>query len=141
MPAMESLSTLIGICPDMVSKKTNRLLNTELFYQIYLALQSCLKKRYLPYLKLTKVSKELEKIMIDNKFMCEIVNDILATGTYTLEGIALYTQTTEDDIYEIASGINQNPSIFLSIKILELHREAQADLYKMMITDIIKKLQ
>ncbi len=74
--------------------------------------------------------------MLENKFIRCLINDILSTEEYNLSGIAFYTGSTEDVIFELASGCNTNPTFLLSRKIIELHRLVRARLYD----EIIKKI-
>ena len=78
----------------------------------------------------------MENIMLEANFIRCVINDILLTNEYTLQGIAYYTQTPEDVIYDIAVGNNQSPSFPLSRKIIEIHRTIKPDLYR----NILKKI-
>jgi hypothetical protein len=68
-------------------------------------------------------------VMEDSLVRC-VINDILSTEEYTLAGIACYTQTPEEVIYEVAMGQNTSPSALLLRKIIELHRSVRSDLYR-----------
>ena len=56
---------------------------------------------------------------------------------YSLQGIACYANVPEEIIYEVASGCNTNPSLTLSRKIIDLHRQVRGDWYD----DIIKRIR
>ena len=58
-----------------------------------------------------------------------VINDILATGAYTLQGIAYYTQTPEEIVYEVAIGCNLRPSAIFLQRLIDLHREVKQELY------------
>ena len=45
-------------------------------------------------------------------------------------GIAYYVQMPEDVIYELVTGLNKNPSLELSRKIVELHKSVRIELYQ-----------
>ncbi len=68
--------------------------------------------------------------MIEANFVRFVINDILASEEYTLGGIAFYTRTPEDALYDVATGININPSLSLTRKIVELHRSVKPTLYQ-----------
>ncbi len=74
--------------------------------------------------------------MLEGNFIRLVINDILLTEEYTVQGIACYTQTPEDVIYDIAMGNNLAPSFPLSRKIIEIHRSIRPDLY----SNILKKI-
>jgi hypothetical protein len=73
--------------------------------------------------------------MEDNFARC-LVNDILLTEEYTLQGIAYYTQTPEEVIVEVAMGQNTRPSAILLRRIIELHRMVRSELYREMMKKI-----
>lgn len=74
--------------------------------------------------------------MIEEQFIRYIINDLITSEEYTLPGIAYYTNTPEEVIYDLASGANNNPSLRLSRKIVELHQSTRPELY----THLIKKI-
>ena len=53
---------------------------------------------------------------------------------YSLQGIAYHANVPEEIIYEVAS--NTNPSLTLSRKIIDLHRQVRGDWYE----DIVKRI-
>lgn len=73
---------------------------------------------------------EKETTMLESNFLSFVINDILLTREYSLEGIARYTQTTEEVIYDVISGLNSSPSLLLSKKIINLHRSVRPTLYQ-----------
>ena len=79
----------------------------------------------------------MENIMLEECLIKYIINDILSTEEYSLSGIAYYTNSPEDVIYEIAMGNNTNPSLFLSKKIIELHRSVRPYLYHELIKKVV----
>jgi hypothetical protein len=68
-----------------------------------------------------------------------ILNDILSTKEYTIEGIARYTNTHEDIINELASGLNRKPLAIFFRKIIELHKLVRKDLYQSISNKIINE--
>lgn len=67
--------------------------------------------------------------MIDGYIIRKLVNDLLIHREYSIEGLAHYTGFPEDVIYDISAGINNDPTITLSNKIIELHFLARRDFY------------
>jgi hypothetical protein len=136
MAAEEFLCQIAGINPQKFSKNENLFLEAELFIRACDELKEVFKIKYKEYSDLIQTIAEMENNMLEANFIKCIINDILLTEEYTLEGIACYTQTPEEVIYDIATGNNITPSLSLSRKIIEIHRSVRADLYK----DIFKKI-
>src|SRR6188768_1913567 len=86
-----------------LSKEENLILEAELFYKICDELKKLLWDRFKDYFHLLKFNIEMEDTVIEANFLRCIINDILSSETYTLSGIAFYTQTPEDIIYEVAA--------------------------------------
>ena len=136
MPAMEPLCYLIDISPTNLTKEENLMIEIELFARICEALLEEYKIKYKDYFQILKSNAKMEYVTMEAKFLSNIINDILSTKEYTLSGIACYTQTHEDVVYEVAIGINTNPSAIFLRKIIELHRSIRQELYR----EIIKKI-
>jgi hypothetical protein len=81
----------------------------------------------------------MEIAMFEANFIRCIINDILSTEEYTLSGIAYYTETPEEIVYDIAIGHNTSPSANLLRKIIELHRSVRRDLYRSIVEKIISE--
>lgn len=136
MSAIEPLCHLAGINPNKLTKEESLLLEIELFARICEELKEAFKKQHKEYFRLMKLTTEKENTMLESKFVRLIIQDILSTGEYSLEGIAYYTNTHEDIIQETYIGKNTNPSAALLRKIIELHRTVRRDLYQ----TIMKKI-
>ncbi len=136
MSASELLCQMIGNMPYKLTKRENLFLEAELFMRIHDELKEIFKIQHIEYLKLQKLNIGMEDVMLEGNFIRLIINDILLTEEYTLEGIACYTQTSEDVIHDIAVGNNLAPSFPLSRKIIEIHRTIRPDLYN----NILKKI-
>lgn len=130
MPALDWLCHIVGINSHQFSKEENLLLEIELFYRLCNQLKEFFSTQFKEYFQLIKMNAEMESVIMEANFMRCIINDILLSEAYTLSGIALYTQTPEDLIYEVAAGCNTRPSFYLSRRIIELHRSARPELYK-----------
>jgi hypothetical protein len=136
MSAIEPLCRLIGINPGKLTKEENLLLELEFFACIHEELMEFFREQHREYFRLMKFTEEKENTMIETKLAHLIIQDILSTGEYTLEGIAHYTNTHEDVIQEVYTGLNLNPSATLLRKIIDLHRTVRRDLY----CEITKKI-
>jgi hypothetical protein len=136
MSVMEMLCQLIGIMPGKISKEEMLVVEAEIFFRIYEDIKEVMRIENKEYFRLMKFNNDMENRMIEDNFIRCIIHDILATGEYSLSGIAYYTQTPEDVIYEIALGRNCSPSIILSQKIIGIHRSVRQNLYR----EIIKKI-
>lgn len=121
-----------------IEKNELTLLEANFFLGICRELKEIFRAQNSEYFKLMKLDFEREDIMLEENFIRFIINDILSTETYSLTGIACYTNTPHDVIYEIAIGRNTNPSYSIVRKIIELHRSVRLDLYNMIIAKIMK---
>jgi hypothetical protein len=130
MSATEPLSLLIGINPTKLSKEENIILEIELFSRICEELKEVFRQQHREYFHLMKLNKEMENTMLESKLIRFIIQDILSTKEYTIEGIARYAATHEDVLYEIYAELNQQPSATLLRKIIELHRMVRRELYQ-----------
>lgn len=130
MPAVEPLCHLIGINHTKFSKQENMLIEAELFLRICEELKEIIKNQYKDYFRFIKINSETENIMLETIFTKLIINDILSTGEYTIQGIACYTDTHEDIIGELASGLNTKPLATCLRKIIELHRTVRKEVYQ-----------
>ena len=118
MSAVEPLCHLIGISHTKFSKQENMLIEAELFLRICEELKEIFKNQYRDYFRFIKINSEMENTMLETIFIRLIIIDILSTGEYTLQGIACYTDTHEDVIAELASGLNTKPSAICLRKII-----------------------
>jgi hypothetical protein len=137
MPANELLCQIVGIKPSQLSKEENIVIEAELFTRICEKLKEFFNNQHIDYLRLVKFDRDLEIAMLEDNFARCIINDILSTEEYTLSGIACYTATPEEIIFEIASGQNRSPSINFFRRIVELHRAVRSELYKSIMEKII----
>jgi hypothetical protein len=77
-----------------------------------------------------------EASMLECNVVKFIIEDLLFSEDYSIEGIAYYTQFPEDVICDVISGKNKMPSLELSRKVIELHRISRPDLYKQIIKNV-----
>lgn len=136
MSAIQPLCSLIGINPNKLSREEIFILEAELLTHICKELKEFFKYQHRDYFRLMKFTREMEETMLDVNYIRFVIKDILYTEEYTLNGIAYYTQTPEEVVYEIATGCNSRPSATFLQKIIDLHRSVRRDLYN----TIIKKI-
>src|SRR3990167_8166787 len=109
----------------------------ELFTRLYDGIKESIKTQYKEYLRLMKLNDDMENAMIEGNVIRCVLNDIISSEEYSLSGVACYTQSPEDVLYEIASGQNGNPSVVLARRIMGLHQTVRPEFYK----DIISKIK
>lgn len=136
MPAAPLLCEIIGIDANNLSREENYLVEAELLTRLCDTLKNFFQSQYKEYLRAIKNDKEKEKKMLDTNFISHVISDILRTGDYSLEGIAYYTETTEEVLTDLVAGRNASPSFPLSRKIIELHRTVRPGLYHEMLRKI-----
>jgi hypothetical protein len=141
MSTTQSLYDSLNINLQLFSKKELIILEADLFIRLYEELKKVIREQNKEYFNLMKLTIKKENTMIESNFLRCIIHDILSTEEYNLSGIACYTDTPEDVIYEIAAGHNIRPTLTLARKVIELHRHVRAGLYQEIFNKIIKKDQ
>jgi CTP:phosphocholine cytidylyltransferase-like protein len=136
MPATELLCNLIGISSSSLSREETLLIEADLYARVYKELTSLFRSLHSSYFQLMKFTQEMEETMLEETLARCVINDILSSEEYTLSGIAYYTQTPEDIVYDLAIGQNTCPSAKLLRRIIELHRSVRPTLYD----EIFKKI-
>ena len=136
MPAPELFCKIVGISGNNLSRDEIFIFEADIFTRICQELKELMKKDHRSYFYLMKFNEEMEDAMLETGLIRFVINDILLTGEYSLEGIAYYTQTPEDVICDVATGHNTAPSLPLSRRIIELHRSVRPQLYQ----EIVKKI-
>ncbi len=110
-------------------------LEIKLLIHFYEGLLELFNNRYNDYLKL--IQSNYERNWTSIKFMQELIKDILATEEYTLSGIAEYSNIPEEVLYDVAAGVNDNPSFDISRKLFQLHMTLRPDIYKNILQKVI----
>jgi hypothetical protein len=139
MPATELLCNLAGVKPHNLSREESIIIEAELFTQVCKKLNEVFIAKHKSYLQMLKFDRDKEIKMLEENFTRCIINDILATEEYTLTGIAYYTQTPEEVVFEIVNGTITNPSVLFFRKVVELHKTVRHDLYKSIMEKIISE--
>lgn len=136
MPNIEILSQFLQNNFPKISKAESVFLEANIFVGIYENFSEMFRNQYKNYFKLIKDVQEND--MIESNFLRLLVNDILSTNEYTLEGIANFVRMPVDAILEIVSGINTNPSLMLATRIIKLHGDVRRDFYNGLMKKIIE---
>ncbi|SRR5579883_420960 len=136
MSAMEPLYRIVGIFSNNLTKQERSILEIEIFVRICEELKKIFKSKYKDYFYLMKFNFEMENAMLDTNLLKYVINDILLTEEYSMEGLAYYTQTSVDVISDLIAGRNDTPSVYLFRKIIDIHRSVRKNLYE----EIIKKI-
>ena len=131
MCAMDLLSNVLHFYFDKLPRKEKLLLEAIFFAFLYQELATHYK---------TESNQTREVSMINDPVICNLVNDLLINNDYSIQGLADYTGYPEDVIYDLAAGMNTNPTILLSTKIIQLHAIARRDLYNTLLKKVITKL-
>jgi hypothetical protein len=79
-----------------------------------------------------------ESLAMDNQILQLILNGIIETGEYTLEGIARYTRIPFDIIYDVACGINIPISMTTWTKIASLYTQVRPDIATILFKKIVE---
>lgn len=111
-------------------------MEAELFIRIYEELINTFRNEYKNYFRFINVTIEMENVMLEESLLRLVINDILLTEDYTLDGITTYTATHQDILQDIILGRNLNPSINLFRRMVALHRVVRNDLYQKIIRKI-----
>ena len=113
----------------MFSKDEFTILEVEIFTRLIKELKDVFHIMHVDYFNLMKFS-EIERInMIENNFIRFVINDILLTEEYSVQGIACYVETSEEVINDLIIGKNLFPSLQLSQQIIDLHRSVRFKVY------------
>jgi hypothetical protein len=135
MSATELLAQMVGVNVKKFSKDEVFIIEAEYFSRIQAGLKEYFKDVYKDFFQVMKFNTEMESAMIEANFLRYVINDILLSEEYSLQGIAYYTQVPEDAISDVFVGTNTSPSLQLSQRIIDLHRSIRPCLYK----EIMKK--
>ena len=137
MRIYNSLSQMADIELASFSKVERIFIEAELFAGLCEGLKDFFKAQFKDYFSVMNFNMNMENEIMEVNFVRCIINDILATEEYALQGIAYYTSMPEEVIYEVAIGKNVDPSSSLLRKIMELDRTLRPELYRTIMKKII----
>lgn len=116
--------------PDLtryqIKKNIQELYRYLCYYQ---ATKNSCKNHYHTFLNLCLDYRDKEIDMIEHYYLQFIINDILATGEYTLEGISHSTRIPIDILTDILTGVNKVPSYQTVFLLLDFHFSVKTNEY------------
>lgn len=83
-------------------------------------------------------NSSMECYTMDSKIIQLLIQGIVETGEYTLEGIAFYTRIPFDVIYDAACGISNQFSITPWARVVDLYIQVKPDVTQVLITKLIE---
>ncbi|OGT36243.1 MAG: hypothetical protein A3F11_06800 [Gammaproteobacteria bacterium RIFCSPHIGHO2_12_FULL_37_14] len=83
-------------------------------------------------------NSSMECYAMDSKIIQLLIQGIVETGEYTLEGIAFYTRIPFDVIYDAACGINNQFSITLWARVVDLYTQVKPDVAQVLIDKLLE---
>jgi len=135
MSAVIPLRRLMGSAVPALSKYEAILLEVELFARICDELKTFFIGSKKICLDIYRIAGE--GIAMEVRLVKSMINDILSTGEYSLQGIACYTGTHEDVVEDIFTGINTSPTVLFFRRLVDLHRMVRQELYEMVMQKIM----
>lgn len=80
----------------------------------------------------------VEHYVMDNKIIEFLINEILKTEEYTLEGIAYHTRVPFDIIFDAACGNNSQLTITLWTRIVQMYAQVKPDAAKILLQYLLE---
>lgn len=136
MAAIVPLYHLMKVDTSELIKEEKKLLEAKLFVRICEELKAHFRQQFKAYFRLIKLTEQQEDTMIEIELLPLIIKDIISTNEYTLQGIAYYSNTHEDVIYDILTGRNTDPSSTVLRKVIGLHLVTRRELYRIIMNKI-----
>ena len=137
MTAILTLPAAAGFNISTLSQAEHDILDADLFTRLCEELKDLFRKENKIFFELIKMPTDMEITIMNASFLRCIINDIISTDEYTLPGVAYYSDTPEEVVYEVITGQNINPSNHLVRKIMDLHRTVRPELYRKLLKKII----
>ncbi|HSW94167.1 MAG TPA: hypothetical protein VLJ15_07440 [Gammaproteobacteria bacterium] len=83
-------------------------------------------------------NSSMECYAMDGKIIQLLIQSIVETGEYSLEGIALYTHIPFDVIYDAACGVNNQLSVTLWARVVDLFMKVKPDVAQILIDKLLE---
>lgn len=99
----------------------------QLFFELFQNKMQFIENNYL-----------MECYAMDSKIIQLIIQNIIESGKYTLEGIAFYTRIPFDVIYDAACGISNESSITLWVRVVDLFIQVNPDVAQILIDKLLE---
>jgi|GEM_PF-698041 len=137
MASLSPLYELFNLQVSRMTKEERVKLDLYLLIQVHEYLREVLKRKNNILFSLKeKNHHHMEFDMFELEITRFLINDILATEDYTIEGIATYAYSHPDVIIDVAAG-RQMPSANLFRRILNLHILVRREQYKSIVMKIL----
>lgn len=81
----------------------------------------------------------MESYTVDNKIIQLLIQGIIETGEYTLEGIALYTKIPFDVIFDAACGNNTQLSITPWARVVNLYMQVKPEVTQLLFNRLLER--
>lgn len=125
----------LNISNTQIKHHEKLLIEAYLYNLLYRKARCKFRNQFEDQIKFLNTHLSEDEVM-DNNLSYYLVQDLLATGNFTLEGIAYETKTHVDVIIDIASGIRTNISAAIFNRIIKLHINTKRSVY----SELIKRL-
>ena len=89
-------------------------------------------------IQLEKTFSSMECYTMDNKIIQFLIQEIIDTEQYTLEGIAHYTRIPFDVIFDAACGNNTQLSITPWARVVDLYMQVKPDVSQLLLNKLIE---
>ncbi len=83
----------------------------------------------------------MEYYLMDNKIIQSLIQEIVETGEYTLEGIAYYTHIPFDVIYEAVCGIRNQLSLIAWSRVIALYIQIKPETIDILIAKLLELIR
>lgn len=132
MAATDLMASLFGLDCDKLSKNERTLIEIIMINYVYQELVTYFRAIY---------DNQMEEFMLNGDVIRILVNDLVSSNEYSIQAIASYTGYPEDVIFDLAGGMNLNPTFALSTRIIELHALSRREFYNSLIKRIFEKIK
>lgn len=119
-----------------VRKMSNYFFEADMFEIIWRSLHERAVSLHKACFKLFKYNSREEKDMLESNFIKFLIQEIIASKEYTIEGVARYARIPDDVLHDIMIGRFSNTLFFLPQRLIELHKSVRPELHQ----EILKKI-
>lgn len=119
---------------NFIQKNKRKLLKIFLLKYLYQLFYKLFDKKIESNLNYISV----ECYAMDSKIIQFLINEIIESGEYNLEGIAYHTRIPYDIIHDAACGINNQFSITPWAKVVDLYLKIKPDIEQMLVDNLLE---
>lgn len=116
------------------AKSERKMLKAILLGQLHQLLSGLFRNK----IQFDQNNSSMECYAMDSKIIQLLIQSIVETGEYSLEGIALYTQIPLDVIYDAACGVNNQLSITPWARVVDLFMQVKPDVTQILIDKLLE---